>query len=104
MVGFPGTTALDAERTTEFVLEHQDEIDTADVMGFRLERGLTVRGVVARPPLSDWRIALDYSPTDNNVMLQEEVAELEAACQERVWSCCPRLLHPLYRLVSPWSS
>ncbi len=105
MVGHPGTTADDAKETTDFLISHQHLIDTADLVGFRLDRGTTVPGVRALSvPGSDWGLSFPYEPTIRGGLSPEDVSRLETHCQERLWQHAPRLLHPLYRLLSPWQT
>jgi|GEM_PF-1638827 radical SAM family protein len=105
MVGHPGTSRDDARATTDFLLSHQELIDTADLVGFRLDRGTSVPGVRAVPPSEcDWATSFEYEPTISGGLWPQEVAQLESECQELLWEHAPRLLHPLYRLVSPWQT
>jgi hypothetical protein len=105
MVGHPGTTRDDAMVTVRFLLDHQHLIDTADLVGFRLDRGTTVPRVRAIPNSKcDWEMAMKYEPTEEGVLTSAEVDELEVECQEILWENCPRLLHPLYRLAGNWST
>jgi hypothetical protein len=104
MVGYPGTSRDDAKRTTQFLLDNQHLIDTADLVGFRLDRGTTVPGT---QPLvekqSDWALTLPYRSAGDGILSPAEVTDLEESCQEALWNEAPRLLHPLYRLVGPWA-
>ncbi|NQU23857.1 MAG: hypothetical protein HQ567_21455 [Candidatus Nealsonbacteria bacterium] len=105
MVGYPGTSREDAELTTRFLLDNQHLIDTADLVGFRLDRGTNVPGV--RPGIEearDWALALPYESIGDGMLSSSEVAELENVCQEALWQEAPHLLHPLYRLVTPWAN
>lgn len=105
MVGHPGSSKEDAWTTTKFLIDHQNQIDTADLVAFRHDRGTQVPGVRPLPASScDWAVALPYVATAPGVLSQEEVAEMEDLCQEAVWESAPRLLHPLYRVVGPWDS
>jgi hypothetical protein len=103
MVGHPGTTQDDAKTTVSFLLDNQDLVDTADLVGFRLDRGTVVPGVRPLPPASEWSMSLPYEPTTPGGLTLEQVNGLEAECQEMLWEGVPRLLHPLYRVVGPWS-
>jgi hypothetical protein len=105
MVGHPGTSREDAEHTVHFLIDNQESIDTADLVGFRLDRGTTVPGVRAvRQHASDWAMSMPFVPEREGVLRYELVCELERACQETMWEAVPRLLHPLYRVVGPWAS
>lgn len=104
MVGHPRSTTTDAWATTNFLIDNQMLIDTADLVGFRLDHGTTVPGVAELPnPYCDWQMSRRYTPTEPEVLSYEAVGQLEAECQEAVWVSAPRLLHPLYRIVGPWS-
>jgi hypothetical protein len=104
MVGHPETSRDDALRTVEFLLENQSEIDTADLVGFRLDRGTEVRGTKQLGSESDWSLRVSYVPESASTLTESEVKDLEIECQEIIWDEAPRLLHPLYRLLSPWTT
>lgn len=105
MVGYPGTSREDAKATVQFLLDNESMVDTADLVGFRLDRGTQVPGVRPVPSHgSDWTMSLHYEPAEEGVFWPEEVAELEATCQEQLWETVPRLLHPLYRIVGHWET
>ena len=105
MVGFPGTSREDAKATVTFLRENESLVDTADLVGFRLDRGTVVQGVRALPAgNADWLMSLPYEPAAEGVLSSQEVTELETECQELLWQATPRLLHPLYRVVGPWES
>lgn len=105
MVGFPGTSLQDADETVRFLIDNQESIDTADLVGFRLDRGATVPGVRAvRRNAGDWAMSMPFVPEHKDILGYEEVCELEGKCQETIWEAVPRLLHPLYRVVGPWAS
>jgi Radical SAM superfamily len=102
MVGFPGTSNEEAESTTRFLIDNQNLIDTADLVGFRLDRGTRVPSINPLiKDLSDWKLTIPYEP-DNEIMSSSRVSELEFTCQDALWENAPHLLHPLYRLVNPW--
>lgn len=103
MVGHPMTTADDAKKTVAFLIEHQDLIDTADLVGFRLDRGTTVVGVEFDSRFnSELSLSPPFIPTHSLSMTQEAVNQLEWECQEIIWDSVPRLLHPLYRIGNSW--
>jgi len=104
MVGHPGTSREDAAATVHFLVENESLVDTADLVGFRLDRGTTVAGVRATPDGSDWAMSMPYEATEPGVLCAAEVGELEMVCQEALWEAVPRLLHPLYRIVGPWDT
>jgi hypothetical protein len=103
MVGHPYSTVDDAWATTRFLIDHQELVDTADLVGFRLDRGTSVAGVRPQPnPRCDWETSLRFERENGSVLCLEQVNELEIMCQEALWEAVPRLLHPLYRIVGPW--
>jgi len=105
MVGHPGTTVDDAWATTQFLIQHEHLIDTADLVGFRLDRGASVPGVRAKESSTcDWETSTEYEPTELGILNYERVSELESECQEHIWNSVPRLMHPFYRLIGPWTS
>jgi len=103
MFGFPGTTVADAHRTTDFVIENQDLIDTVDVFPWVLARHTSVPNVEPIPTHDD-DLALEFAhrSAGSSVLSAEQIIELADECEDRVWNECPRMLHPTYRLVSPW--
>ncbi len=98
MVGHPGTSVDDAKRTVDYLLENCDLIDTADMVGFRLDAGTRVPGVRQLRTTKDWAMQQVYDPVGDS-FTATEVSVLEAWAQERLWQDCPRLIHPLYRLA-----
>lgn len=105
MVGHPGTSCEDASATVRFLQDNEHLVDTADLVGFRLDRGTQVPGVSPRTiAATDWQISLPYESSCPGVLGPEEVSQLEYECQEKLWESVPRLLHPLYRMVGPWKS
>lgn len=105
MVGHPGTSREDGHATARFLIENQELIDTADLVGFRLDRGTVVPGVRAKPDHAcDWAMSFPFEGTASGVLDDRAVSDLEAECQEMLWDTIPRLLHPLYRIVGPWKT
>jgi len=103
MVGHPHSSPQDAWATTNYLIENRELIDTADLSGFRFDKGTSVSGIIPAPGAScDWDLSLKYVPVDSTTMTSEEVATIELECQEAIWQKTPRLLHPLYRVVGPW--
>jgi hypothetical protein len=101
MVGHPYSGNEEASATTQFLIDHQEMIDTADLVGFRLDSGTVVPGATAYPPTCDWELSHAYQAA-SGVLPPKAVEDLEFRCQEMIWDTVPRLLHPLYRLISPW--
>jgi len=103
MFGFPGTGRREAEKTVEFVLKNRELIDTVDLNPYVYARHTSVKEVtiIARHG-HDWALEYDYVPNAPGVLSSSEVNELTKEMEEIVWQECPRLLHPVYRLVSPW--
>jgi len=101
MAGHPNTTIYDSMATVDFLIEYQELIDTADFVGFRLDRGTNVEGVM---PLNnsneDILLSLPFLSTIRGGLTQSDIDNLEYDCQERIWDEVPRFLHPLYRLAN----
>ncbi|MFZ1547313.1 MAG: radical SAM protein [Candidatus Nitrotoga sp.] len=104
MVGHPGTSREDANTTVRYLLDNQAYVDTADMVGFRLDRGAVVPGIRPLPASSEWAMSLPYEPITSGDFTPEMVNELEAECQDILWNEVPRLLHPLYRVAGPWQN
>lgn len=103
MFGFPGTGRKEAENTIKFILKHNDLIDTVDLNAYTYARHTSVFGIekIVKND-QDWAIEYEYQPTSEGILSSKEVEELANEMQEIVWTECPRLIHPIYRLVSPW--
>lgn len=105
MFGYPGTGRKEAWQTTEFVLQHQDLIDTVDVFPWTYAKHTRVPGASAvLSPRNDWALEFEHCPEQKGVLASDAVAALAAECEDRLWNEVPRFLHPTYRLVSPWSA
>lgn len=105
MCGYPGTTVDDSIGTVQFLLEHQDLVDTADVSPFRYAKHTDVQLIEAiREPGRDWSLFQDFKPLADGVLRQPIVDELSKQLEYIVWSEKPEWLHPIYRLFSPWGS
>jgi hypothetical protein len=104
MLGYPGTTAVDAQRTIEFALSNSELIDTVDIFAYGCARGTTQpKGITVRKdPRLDWAMEFPFESTDLGVLSSSQVDAMVEFYEELVFSRCPRLLHPTYRLVSPW--
>ena len=89
MVGHPGTSRDDAMTTVQFLLDNQHVVDTADLVGFRLDRGTVVPGVRPLPATSEWSMSLRYEPAMPSGLTLETVNELETECQEILWEKVP---------------
>lgn len=104
MLGYPGTSEADARDTVDFVLANDRWIDTADVVGWGYARHTNVSGVQLLPDHDDdLALERDWIPNAPSVLAQDEVDTLTGECLDQVWNASPKLLHPTYRLVSPWS-
>jgi radical SAM superfamily enzyme YgiQ (UPF0313 family) len=104
MFGFPGTGEAEAGETTEFLLKHQHEVDTADIFPWTYAKHTNVPGV--EPIVESANdLALEFNHTSRrvDVLPAETIIGLASHYEEMLWSEVPRFLHPTYRLVSPWS-
>jgi len=104
MFGFPQTGRKEAEATVEFILKYKDIIDTVDMNPFAYSKHTNISGVrIIRDKTKDWTLEYDYIPENKTGLTQDEVEELANEFEEVLWRECPKLLHPTYRLLSPWS-
>ena len=100
MVGHPGTNNKDALYLLNFLIKNEHLIDTADLVGFRLERGKIIRGIIpVKEKFSDFSTHFDFI-TKNEYLNSNQILKLEKQCQDIIWNEVPRLVHPLYRIGS----
>jgi hypothetical protein len=105
MFGFPGTDEDDARRTIKFLVNFQNVIDTADIFPWVYARHTEVREVIPiESPAHDWALELSHRPGRPGTFSSDEVAQLARKYEDMIWDAVPRLLHPTYRLISPWTS
>lgn len=105
MFGFPGTGKLEAEATIDFVLRNADFVDTVDIYRFGYMRHTNVPGI--KPiidPKKDWAMEYDWVPVEEGVLTKQEAEEIKTELEEIMWNEYPKMLHPIYRLVSPWNT
>ena len=104
MLGYPGTTPADARRTVEFALSKSDSIDTLDVFAYGYARGTSEPpGVkLRRDPRLDWALEIPFESAQDGVTSSAEIDAMVEFYEEFVFAQQPRLLHPTYRLMSPW--
>lgn len=103
LFGYPGTGRPEAEATIEFVLNHADKVDTLDIFRFGYMRGTQVPR--ARPVVradKDWALEYDWFPDGAGVLSIQESEELKTELEEIMWNEHPKMLHPTYRMLSPW--
>jgi radical SAM superfamily enzyme YgiQ (UPF0313 family) len=103
LFGFPGTGRPEAEATIEFVLNHADKVDTLDIFRFGYMRGTKVPG--AKPIIrsdKDWALEYEWAPDETGVLSVQESEELKIELEELMWNEHPKMLHPTYRMLSPW--
>lgn len=103
MFGFPGTGRKEAENTTEFILKHRDLIDSVDLNAYICARHTTAFGI-DKVATSDqnWALEYEFSPVSKDALSSKKVQDIATKMEDLVWKECPQLLHPIYRLVSPW--
>lgn len=103
MFGFPGTGRREAEETIEFVLRNVALIDTVDINGFSYSKHTNIPSLRKLiQPSKDWSLEYDYAPLEKGILTPEEIKELVHELEEVIWQQHPKLLHPTYRLISPW--
>ena len=104
MVGFPGSGVAEAEETVRFLIDNADRIDTADLFPWTYAKHTVVPGVEPLiDPTRDWALEFEHASAPT-VLSSHDVRKLADACEDIIWNEAPRLLHPTYRLVSPWRS
>jgi hypothetical protein len=104
MFGYPGTGQKEAEDTFQFLIKHLDQIDTVDIFPWTLAKHTTIPGVQpVLNPQKDWALEYDHVSGRKDILSAEAIANLASEYEELLWLEAPRLLHPTYRLVSPWS-
>lgn len=104
MFGFPGTGDREAADTVEFLLQNRSRVDTADIFPWVLAKHTRVAGVESvDAPGRDWALEFDHRSENPNVLSAEEIGSLASKYEEIIWGDEPRLLHPTYRLRSPWA-
>lgn len=104
MFGFSGTGRQEAETTVEFILRNKHWIDTVDLNPFKYAKHTAVNGIEKITRMGqDLALEYDYKPYEKGSLCSAEVEELTDEMEDLVWRECPRLLHPIYRLVSPWN-
>lgn len=105
MFGYPGTDEEDAIATVDFALQHEISIDTLDVMPFYYAKHTHVPGAtVVERPGKEWALFHEYTPASPGVLTMQQCTDLAHDLESYLWRMNPRWLHPVYRLVSPWSN
>lgn len=104
LFGFPGTGRQEAEATIDFVLRQADLIDTIDIYRFGYMRHTSVPGIQAvADNKNDWAMEYDWIPVEKWILTKQEAEELKVELEDIMWNEHPRMLHPTYRLISPWT-
>lgn len=104
MFGFPATGRGEAEKTIEFILKYKHLIDSVDLNPYTYAKHTIIAGIekIVKPD-EDLALEYEYKSYGKGSLSSKEVEELTAEMEDVVWLECPRLLHPTYRLVSPWN-
>ncbi len=104
MFGFPGTGRGEAEKTIEFILKYKHLIDSVDLNPYTYAKHTAIAGIekVVNPD-EDLALEYEYKSCCKDSLSSKEVEDLTAEMEDVVWLEYPRLLHPTYRLVSPWN-
>jgi len=104
MFGFPGTGKLEAEVTIDFILRYANLIDTIDIYRFGYMRHTKVPGIKSIVnSKKDWAMEYEWIPIEKGILTKEEIEKIKIELEEIIWSEYPKLLHPTYRLLTPWS-
>lgn len=105
MFGYPGTGRKEAEETIKFIFDNVDLIDTVDINGFSYSKHTFIPSIEKiEHPSKDWALDYDYVPLEKGILTPAEVKELGYELEEVIWRQYPKLLHPTYRLISPWGN
>jgi protein tyrosine phosphatase (PTP) superfamily phosphohydrolase (DUF442 family) len=54
-------------------------------------------------PKKDWAMEYEWIPIEKGILTKEEIEKIKIELEEIIWSEYPKLLHPTYRLLTPWS-
>ena len=104
MFGFPRTGEKEAFQTLEFILENKEKIDTVDIFPWTYARHTNIDGVKPiKKKSQDWALEYDHISLGEDVLSSDEITSLSLNIEEIIWDEMPVLLHPTYRLISPWS-
>jgi len=105
MFGYPGTTYADAVATVDFLIKHSAVIDTADIFPWTYAKHTNVpqvKRIVTSD--QDWALEFDHEAIEPGVFSSSEIQRFVADLEDRLWSEVPRMLHPTYRMLSPWKA
>lgn len=102
MVGFPGTGRKEAKETVEFILKHEKIIDTCDIVGYTYSKQTHVPNIEKLKSNGDLALKYNFAGKAEGILNSEEIAKIADEMDDLVWETCPRLIHPTYRLISPW--
>lgn len=103
IVGFPGIGKQEAETTIDFILRNANLIDTVDIYRFGYMRHTQVPKVKPiMDPEKDWTMEYNWVPNGKGVLTKDEAEALKVELEEILWHEHPKMLHPTYRLLSPW--
>ena len=103
MVGSPGSSHEEAIDTIEFLISNQELIDTVDCSVFEYAKHTEMEGVRRIYTDGDWSLASAFEPTEDSVMTMYEAEMIGHALEEKLWQHKPEWLHPVYRMVTPWT-
>lgn len=102
LFGFPGTTIKDADNTIQFIIDNKQMIDSVDINPFQLYKHTSVKNVdKIFNPNEDWAIYYDYIRKEDN-LTNDDIESLTNEYEMLLWKEKHTLLHPIYRLYSPW--
>ena len=87
-----------------FILRNAEFIDTIDMYRFGFMRHTEVPGIKKiSNPINDWAMEYDWEPIGEDILSKSEAENLKVELEEIMWNEHPRMLHPTYRLISPWN-
>lgn len=103
MFGYPSTGFNEAQKTLEFILKYSNMIDTVDLNPFTYTKHTSIGRIqkIIKPDRK-WALEFDYTSADANVLSSQEVEKLTNEIEDVLWKEYPRMLHPTYRMITPW--
>jgi radical SAM superfamily enzyme YgiQ (UPF0313 family) len=102
LFGFPGTSIIDADLTMEYIISNKNKIDSVDINPYELYRNTTMDNItVLKHKEKDWAIRYDYIRHQDKLS-NYDIESLTNEYEKILWQEDYKLLHPLYRIYSPW--
>jgi len=103
MVGPPGSSHTESVETLRFALDNGSLIDTLDSAVFEYAKHTQMEGVERVFKQGSWELSSAFVPLKASIMTMDECEKLGEAIESKLWTLQSKWLHPIYRMVSPWS-